>query len=290
MPEASTLADEQSSPLQNPRSEILKTVLICHESDDIDHIVTARWLASFSDLAGVIVLREKAQRMKTRIKREIKRVGYLRFIDVLAFRIYYKLFLAKKDELWRKELVEKYCRIYPELKDVPTLITYSPNSDEAENFLRDAKPDIVIARCKTLLKKNIFTLAKTATVVFHPGICPEYRNAHGCFWALAQNDFEKVGMTLLQIDEGIDTGPIFGYYSYDYDAATESHIVIQTRVVTENLSKLQTKLQEIHNGTARRLDVKGKQSNVWGQPWLTAYWKIKKDAKQSLNTKRQMLK
>ena len=50
----------------------------------------------------------------------------------------------------------------------------------------------------------------------HPGICPEYRNAHGCFWALANRDLNKVGMTLLRIDKGVDTGPTFGYYTYPY--------------------------------------------------------------------------
>ena len=226
----------------------MKTVLIYHENDRIDREITARWLASFSDLVGVVVLREKAQRMKTRVKREIKRVGSARFLDVLAFRLYYKFFLAEKDEAWRDETIKQFKKIYPDLKDVPTLVTHSPNSAEAEMFLREAAADIIVARCKTLLKKNIFTLAKTGTVVFHPGVCPEYRNAHGCFWALAREDYKKVGMTLLQIDEGVDTGPTFGFFSYDYDASDESHIVIQTRVVTENLTALRAKLEEIYAG------------------------------------------
>ncbi len=265
----------------------MKTVLIYHENDAVDREITARWLASFSDLVGVIVLREKRQRMKTRVKREIKRVGYRRFLDVLAFRSYYKFFLAEKDEAWRAETIEKFKEIYPDLKDVPTLVTHSPNSAEAEKFLQEAAADIIIARCKTLLKRNIFTLAKTGTVVFHPGICPEYRNAHGCFWALAQEDYEKVGMTLLQIDEGVDTGPTFGYYSYDYDALRESHIVIQTRVDTENLPELRAKLEEIYAGKAQPLDVTGRESDVWGQPWLSEYFKVKRKAKDLGKAKRQ---
>lgn len=257
----------------------MKTVLIYHENDAIDREITTRWMASFSDLVGVIVLREKKQRMKNRIKREIKRVGYRRFLDVLAFRTYYKFFLARKDEAWRDEKIKEFSQIYPEAGKIPTLVTHSPNSAEAEQFLQEAAADIIVARCKTLLKKNIFTLAKTATVVFHPGVCPEYRNAHGCFWALAREDYKKIGMTLLQIDEGVDTGPTFGYYSYDYDALNESHIVIQTRVVIENLPKLQSKLKEIYSGKAQALDIKGRESNVWGQPWLSEYLKIKRRAK-----------
>ncbi len=106
----------------------MKTFLIYHENDEINREITAPWLASFSDLAGVIVLREKTQRMKTRIKREIKRVGYGRFLDVLAFRLYYKFFLAEKDKTWQTETVKKFKQIYPKLKNVPTIVTYSPNS------------------------------------------------------------------------------------------------------------------------------------------------------------------
>lgn len=265
----------------------MKTVLICHETDEIDREITARWLASFSDLVGVIVLREKRQRLKKRVKREIERVGYWRFLDVLAFRLYYKVFLAAKDERWRKETVERFKNIYPAPKDLPILVTHSPNSAEAAEFLKEAAADIIVARCKTILKKNIFTLAKTGTVVFHPGVCPEYRNAHGCFWALAREDYKKVGMTLLQINEGIDTGPTFGYYSYDYNALSESHIVIQTRVVTENLSELRAKLEEIYAGKAQPLDVAGRESNVWGQPWLTEYFKVKRKAKELVKAELQ---
>ena len=76
----------------------------------------------------------------------------------------------------------------------------------------------------------------------HPGVCPEYRNAHGCFWALANGDAERVGMTLLKVDAGVDTGPVYGYYGCRYDESRDSHVVIQSRVVFDNLDTLRAKL------------------------------------------------
>src|SRR5258708_4874260 len=105
----------------------------------------------------------------------------------------------------------------------------------------------------------------------HPGICPEYRNAHGCFWALARRDLDNVGMTLLRIDKGVDTGPVFGYYRYAFDERTESHVLIQLRTVFENLDVLAEKLIEIAQGTAVPFDTRGRTSAAWGQPWLTRY-------------------
>ncbi len=257
----------------------MRTLLIYQEDGEIDREIIARWLASFSDLAGIVILRERRSRIKTRIKREIKRVGYLRFLDVMAFRFYYKLFLAKKDDEWRLRRISEFHEKYPKAVTAETLITHSPNSPEAQEFIAKIAPDVVIARCKTLLARRVFSIPTIGTFVFHPGICPEYRNAHGCFWALAEQDYDNVGMTLLKIDDGIDTGPVYGYYSYDYDAQNESHIVIQTRVVIDNLERLRSTIEAICAGEARPLETNGRGSNVWGQPWLTKYRQIIRNAK-----------
>ncbi|HXG66244.1 MAG TPA: formyltransferase family protein [Blastocatellia bacterium] len=258
----------------------MRTALICHEGAPLDREGLARWLASFSNLVGVVVLRETNQRMQRRVRREIKRVGVMRFMDVIAFRLYYRLFLAGKDRQWQKRKLDQLRSIYPEVNGVPVLYTHSPNSAEAEAFIRRISPDILLARCKTLLKESVFSLPSKGTFVMHPGICPEYRNAHGCFWALANGDLNKVGMTLLRIDKGVDTGPVYGYYDYDYDEAKESHVVIQHRVVLENLDKLEKKFMEIYTGQAAPLDTTGRASATWGQPWLSSYLKWKRRARR----------
>ncbi len=255
----------------------MKTALICHEGAKISQEGLARWLGCISELAGIVVIKEPKSRKLARAKMEIKRVGFFRFLDVLAFRIYYKLFLSGKDKQIEQKLLDRILERYsPVRSEVPLLYVTTPNNEETKNFLSDIKPDILIARCKTLLKRRIFTIPSRGTYVLHPGVCPEYRNSHGCFWALANRDMEKVGATLLKIDEGIDTGPVYGYFSYAYDEAEESHVIIQYRVVTENLDRIRDKLIEIYEGTAQRLNTKGRNSGIWGQPWLSKYlkWKL----------------
>jgi methionyl-tRNA formyltransferase len=160
------------------------------------------------------------------------------------------------------------------------LVTPSPNSPKCLNLLRELQPDIIIARCKSILKKDIFRSASTGTFVMHPGICPEYRNAHGCFWALAENDLDRVGMTLLKIDEGVDTGPVYGYYGCSFDETKESHLVIQDRVVFDNLPALRAKFEEIQAGSAETINTSGRTSRTWGQPWLSRYLKWKGNARK----------
>lgn len=257
----------------------MKTLLICHEGALLEQSGMSRWLASFSDLAGVIVLREKGGRKFKRIKNEVKRSGFLRFLDVTAFRVFYKLFLAESDNEWEKQKLAELEKIYSE-SNAEILITHSPNSKEAEAFIKAKSPDIMIARCKVILAKRIFSQPKVGTFVMHPGVCPEYRNAHGCFWALTRGDFDKVGMTLLKVDEGVDTGNIYGYFSYDYDSKNETHVRIQNRVVFDNLETIEEKLKEIANGKAQTIDVAGRESGVWGHPWMTKYLAWKRRAKR----------
>src|SRR6202034_4797703 len=98
-------------------------VLICHEEDQLNRIGLARWLASFTDLAGIVVLREPGKRLLRRVRRELKRVGALRFPDVLAMRLYYRIFLAKKDHAWEQAQLADLCRRYPEIGPQTQILT-----------------------------------------------------------------------------------------------------------------------------------------------------------------------
>jgi hypothetical protein len=258
----------------------LRTALICHHDAPIHSDGIARWLASWSDLTAVVVVEEPPEVVRRRVKREVKRVGVLRFLDVLAARLYFRFTNAERDAAFLSTRLAEMQRTFaPVPKDVPVVTVPSPNSAESQAVLEAARPDIVLALCKNMLAKRIFRTARIGTFVLHPGICPEYRNAHGCFWALAHDDLERVGMTMLMIDEGVDTGPIYGFFTADFDEVEESHIVIQHRMVLDNLDAIAARFREIAAGEAQPIPVEGRASGSWGQPWLTAYRRWKRRAR-----------
>lgn len=191
--------------------------------------------------------------------------------------MYARLRLARRDAAWKDDAVRQLRERYPaDLSAVPQIVVSSPNSEEARAFMAGLRPDVAIARCKVILKREVFELPRVGTFVMHPGICPEYRNAHGCFWALVKRDFDRVGMTLLRVDAGIDTGPIFLHGSYDIDEVRESHTVIQYRAVIENLAAIGQILLALCRGEhVPPVNVEGRTSATWGQPRLTDYlrWK-----------------
>lgn len=252
----------------------MRTLLICHQEAALDREGLARWLGSFSTVVGTVVIREPAGRRRRRIVREIKRVGFGRFLDVLAFRLHYALTTAHGDREWERRRLDRLRATFPARPNAAEIVVDSPNTPAAEQFIRACQPDLVIARCKTILKEQVFSIPKHGTFVMHPGICPEYRNAHGCFWAMASGDDANVGMTLLKIDRGVDTGPVFGYFRVTPEPS-ESHIVTQHRSVLDHLDDIREMLTAIAGGTAASLETRGRRSAAWGQPWFTAYLRMR---------------
>jgi len=268
-----------------PMSSAPSVVLICHDGDAIDLDGLTAWLASSMRLVGVVVIAPSWRRTWRAIQRQIRRGGVRDFVDVLALRAYYRCAVAAKDDQWRADEIRRLRSTYPApTGDVPRVRVADPNGQEARDFLTRLRPDVVIARCKVLLTPETFGIARIGTFALHPGICPEYRNAHGCFWALTRRDHGRVGMTLLRIDRGVDTGPIFLRATCDYDELRDSHLVIQYRAVTANLDAIADTLTRLARGDAAPLVDDGpRTSAVWGQPTLSAYRRWKAAARRDRN-------
>jgi folate-dependent phosphoribosylglycinamide formyltransferase PurN len=263
------------------KTNLPKVVLICHASDRLDSEGLASWLGATMNLAGRIVISDDRRRLWKAAAREIRRSGWLGFLDVLAYRTFARVWLRARENAWKAKELDKLRHAYPvNLESVPTAVVTNPNSDAAREFLNAIQPDIVIARCKFILKPEIFGLARVGAFALHPGICPEYRNAHGCFWALVNGELDRVGMTLLKIDKGVDTGPVYLQAGCAIDEIAESHTVIQYRVVTENLERIAATLIDLHTGVkVEPISTAGRKSAAWGQPRLSDYLRWKRAAR-----------
>jgi len=240
-------------------------------------------LACDFSLAGIVLLRDEPGSTFRKLRREYRRVGGIRLLDVIFFRAFYQMSRARKDARWVQSQVEALRSRYgADLSSVPRLLAHHPNEVAVREFISGLQPDFAIARCKYILQPAIFTIPRYGTYALHPGICPLYRNAHGCFWALADRDLAHVGMTLLRVDEGIDTGPMYLQASYPFDEQRESHVVIQHRVVLENLDAISHTLRAVRNDAARPFTLRGERSVNRGQPWFTAWLRWKRHARGAL--------
>ncbi len=74
--------------------------------------------------------------------------------------------------------------------------------------IRETGPDlIIVVAFGQILKKKILTLPEWGVINIHASLLPKYRGAAPIQWAILNNESET-GLTIMRMDEGLDTGPI----------------------------------------------------------------------------------
>ena len=114
--------------------------------------------------------------------------------------------------------------------------------------LRKMGPEIiVVAAYGQILPKEILTIPPFGCVNIHASLLPKYRGAAPVNWAIIQGE-PATGITIMQMDEGMDTGGILLQESIPIDAADT------TGSLLEKLSSLGSRmivdaLERIKEGT-----------------------------------------
>jgi methionyl-tRNA formyltransferase len=79
---------------------------------------------------------------------------------------------------------------------------------EVRTAYLDLKPDLsILAFVTDLIPANLLDIPPVGTICYHPSLLPRHRGASAINWAVIQGD-TRTGLTILWVDEGIDTGPI----------------------------------------------------------------------------------
>jgi len=79
---------------------------------------------------------------------------------------------------------------------------------EVQEAYLDLNPDLVILAFVTdIIPEALLDIPPLGTICYHPSLLPRHRGASGINWAVIQGD-TRTGLTILWVDEGIDTGPI----------------------------------------------------------------------------------
>jgi methionyl-tRNA formyltransferase len=249
-----------------------RVVLLRHQNSTFDKEVIGRRLQSDSNLIAEIVIEPNNIRQLNTLKHQYKRSGVTGLIDALALRIYHRYNQATETSRRVDQLIQNNAKDLSSV-DVPSYTVSSPNNAETKQILTELDPDVMVARTKVLLEQDVYEIPTHGTLVIHPGLCPEYRNQHGCFWALANGERERVAYSLLQIDDGIDTGSVLLQSGTSYNPRDDSHIYIQYKVVADNLDEILNAVNSIDE--QEPIDTKNRESALWGMPTLSAWitWK-----------------
>ena len=87
------------------------------------------------------------------------------------------------------------------------------NDSRVVELAERTRPDVIAVFGTSLIKGPLLQMGRLGIVNLHGGLSPEYRGADCTFWALYNQEPDKVGCTLHFVDDGIDTGNLIAHVS-----------------------------------------------------------------------------
>ena len=103
-------------------------------------------------------------------------------------------------------------------EDVPVLQPDRPSDPAFVERVRALAPDVgVVVAYGHILKPELLALPRHGMINLHPSLLPELRGAAPVEWAIL-NGFTQTGVTIMRMEEGVDSGPILLQIPHDIDS------------------------------------------------------------------------
>lgn len=88
------------------------------------------------------------------------------------------------------------------------------NQPDFLRYVQSLEPDIVfVSSFGQILKQPLLDLPSVCCLNLHASLLPAYRGASPISAAILNSD-KKTGITFMEMEKGLDTGPVFCYYDY----------------------------------------------------------------------------
>lgn len=125
------------------------------------------------------------------------------------------------------------------------------NNTEFKNEIKELAPDIVcVVSYGVILPKSFLKIPKYGCINVHPSMLPKYRGAAPIQWAILNGD-ETTGVTIMYLDEGMDSGDIIVQEEVKVDP-DETTGELWARLSSIGARLLCESVEKIDNGTATR--------------------------------------
>lgn len=187
-------------------------------------------------------------------------------------------------------------------------IAKPPQAKDILPQIKDAAPDVlIVASYGEILPPEVLTAPKSGSVNIHASLLPKYRGASPIQQVLLDGE-SQTGVTLMQMDEGLDTGPIIAFARQPIAAAdtagslSEKLAALGARLLVETLPRflageVAARPQDESQATMTRVLKKSDGRIDWTQPaehlerfvramqpWPTAWTTIGDDSVQVLES------
>jgi len=200
------------------------------------------------------------------------------FLEALKENFILELIVTQPDSFGgrKKKLIEPAAKIFAARNNIPFIQPEKLNAEVAEEIKKlDPAISVVVSYGK-IIPGKIFRIPLHKTVNVHFSFLPEFRGAAPVQRAIEEGS-DKTGITIFEIDKGMDTGDIWArkYYDIDPDDTSEtllnrlsregSHFLINIlkKIIGGKIEKIS---QENHKATYAGILKKGEGRIDWDLP------------------------
>jgi methionyl-tRNA formyltransferase len=178
----------------------MRVMLLFRNGLDADFLLSN---TSFEHCEVKVVLESGRNAKLKKLKRMFTRASLLKLFfvpfDLVAILIYSNLQIRR---------MKKCLGPFKRPSDLSYYHCDDVNEPKCISFLIESNPQLIIVYGTSIIGRNFLGKIQVPIFNIHSGIVPQYRNVHSDFWAFTKKDFTNIGISVLYLDAGLDSGDI----------------------------------------------------------------------------------
>lgn len=208
----------------------------------------------------------EASQYRKILRYRLKKLGWWQVANQLAFSVYDRAVIRPRSQAQIDALLADYDDTAPDER-LRCIDVESVNSAQVRDLLTEVMPACVVVSGTGIIGKKVLALAPVFINV-HVGITPRYRGVHGGFWAIVEGRPNLVGVTVHQIDPGVDTGAIIAQVPVEVDPHTDTFRTLPVKQYIAALPLMSQAVDDVLAGTLTTFTRDDLESKQWYSPTL----------------------
>lgn len=161
---------------------------------------------------------------------------------------------AKSGRIFLDELASQH--------DIPLHKFRNMNDADALDGMRRADLDwLFVIGWSQMAGPEVLSLPQEGVVGIHPTLLPEGRGRASIPWAIIKG-LGETGVSMFQLDEGMDTGPLLGQIKVPI-ASNETSTSLYEKVVLAHRELIRDSYPALESGTIERVEQDHSQATIW---------------------------
>jgi folate-dependent phosphoribosylglycinamide formyltransferase PurN len=216
-----------------------------------------------------VVLEASSSRLSLLTNR-VKKLGWATVAGQIAFRGLVVPFLRWYSRQRVAELKSQFKFDDGAIPSAMTVCVQSVNSDETIDALNELRARVVLVNGTSIINRRVLEQVPATFINVHAGITPAYRGVHGAYWALAERDRERCGVTVHLIDVGIDTGAVIAQARFT-PAEDDTFVTYLYQQLYLAIPLLERALTDALNDRLETRSFATSNSRLWTHPTIREY-------------------